>query len=420
MEGQTRIHIESARKGLEMSYEFLSEMALITDDESKIEDVINKQLTYDILKKTVETPQSTNAGSSAIHSPEQSAKWTIQSKILSTGLSQNDQFVSVLKNGRDKPDHKKRLLVRKGYPSIMKGINLKIENPWRELLLPDKSQMPLMPLGSCLLQFNLKLERPFFSKDDLAFYPMDNPLKREHILGVPYLSAAGVKGLLRWAWQMCWENTMDECEKDFFGPRQGELDDNTGQQGCLYFYPLFWNGTVGLDVINPHSRETGTGINPISYEVVKRGGATTLSLMFVNRNESWSAANNFLELIKEPLSFLIEDSGISAKRTAGWGFVEILSSKAFVKESNPAETLESSHTVDIEDISDREKFTHQMIAERLNKEVKWVKKNRSNAEEMIKKLSKPSIPGIEDIADLSIGPMLDKLIALVQDKAKGE
>lgn len=376
-----------------MSYEYLASMALMTDEESVIEDVVNRQHTYSIL-------------------PEKS--WTEQSQILATGKAKNDQFVAVLKNGRNRPDRDGNP-ARKGYPSVMRSINLNLETPWRELLLPDKSQMAIMPLGSCLLQFDLKLERPFFSKDDLAFYPMDNPLKREHILGVPYLSAAGVKGLLRWAWQMCWENTLDASEKHFFGPRQGELDDDTGQQGCLYFYPLFWNGAVGLDVINPHNRETGTGINPIQYEVVKIGGTTTLSLMYVNRNESWADAKTFLELIEEPLTFFLEDSGISAKRTAGWGFVKILSSKAFVKNSNPAENLENSHTVDIGDISVCAQFTNQMIAEKLEKEVKWVKENRSKAQEMIKMLSKPNVPCIEDIADLSIGPMFDRLIALVQE-----
>jgi len=399
-----------------MKYEFLSEMALAPDVESSvIGTVVKKQNTYDFLKQTLGALQSQISGS-----PELSAKWTVQSKILATGLANTVEFVSVVKNGREERRHITEI---QGYPSIVKNINLNLETPWQELLLPDKSQMAIMPLGSCLLQFDLKLERPFFSKDDLAFYPMDNPLKREHILGVPYLSASGVKGLLRWAWQMCRENTkdkdrmkiLDESEKHFFGPRQGELDDDTGQQGCLYFYPLFWNGAVGLDVINPHNRETGTGINPIQYEVVKIGGTTTLSLMYVNRNESLADAKTFLELIEEPLTFFLEDSGISAKRTAGWGFVKILLSKAFVKNSNPAENLENSHRVDIGDISDREKFTHQMIAEKLEKEVKWVKKNRSKAEEMIKMLSKPNVPGIEDIADLSIGPMFDRLIALVQE-----
>jgi CRISPR/Cas system CMR subunit Cmr6 (Cas7 group RAMP superfamily) len=355
-----------------MSYEFLADMAL-TSEEASIEQVVKKQGRYANL-------------------PEKS--WTTRSRILATGLAHDDEFVSVLKNGRERLDKKRNLPARQGYPSIIKNSENNLDSIWKELLLPSVSQLSLLPAGSCFLQFNLKLERPFFSKDDLAFYPHENPLKREHILGTPYLSAAGVKGLLRWAWQMCWGGNKSDAEMNIFGPRHENLDDNNGKQGSLYPYPLFWNGKIGLDVINPHDRKTGTGTNPIKYEVVDIGGVASLFIMFVNRMEDWKFINTFLDLIKEPLQLLLEGSGLSAKRSAGWGAVKVTSCSASLKVSPKTGNGDPNNgTQDYGDLTllaDRTIFSHHQIASILEKDIKWVKKNRSKAEGMVREKLEPS------------------------------
>jgi CRISPR/Cas system CMR subunit Cmr6 (Cas7 group RAMP superfamily) len=381
-----------------MSYEFLADMAL-TSDEASIEQVVKKQGKYSGLTEK---------------------SWTTQSRILATGLANGDDFVTVLKNGRE---IRRNLPAIQGYPSIINNSENNLDSIWKEILLPNVSQLSLLPVASCFLQFNLKLERPFFSKDDLAFYPHENPLKREHILGTPYLSAAAVKGLLRWAWQMCWGDNKPDAEMKIFGPKHENLDDDNGKQGSFYPYPLFWSGKIGLDVINPHDRKTGTGTNPIKYEVVNINGVTSLFIMFVNRMEDWEFLTIFLELIKEPLQLLLEESGLSAKRSAGWGAVKVTSCSASLKVSLKTGNGDPNNTTqdygDLSLLTNREIYTHQKIASILEKDVKWVKKNRSKAEGMVREKLEPSNSDIITIRNDKgeLNDLFEKFINKVHEQA---
>ncbi|OQY09385.1 MAG: hypothetical protein B6I30_09905, partial [Desulfobacteraceae bacterium 4572_187] len=118
---------------------------------------------------------------------------------------------SVLKNGRDREDKRNHLPRRKGYPEIIRTTGeIDLSSPWKQSFLPQPEQ----------------------------------------------------KGLLRWAWRMCHEKDPSDGENRLFGSGQGERDEEISQQGSLYTYPLSFKGKVGLDVINPHDRKTGTGTNP--------------------------------------------------------------------------------------------------------------------------------------------------------------
>jgi CRISPR-associated protein Cmr2 len=61
------------------------------------------------------------------------------------------------------------------------------------------------------------------------------------------------------------------------GYRRGNIE---GFQGRLRFYPTFFTQT-GLEVINPHPRESGAGKQPIYFECVPIGAQGTFTLLYV-------------------------------------------------------------------------------------------------------------------------------------------
>ncbi|HWQ37097.1 MAG TPA: RAMP superfamily CRISPR-associated protein [Burkholderiales bacterium] len=226
------------------------------------------------------------------------------------------------------------------------------------LQLPDALSAPLTPNVSAPLlsdwlglEVSFKLETPWYSKDDRPFHVLDNPVRKDRVFGVPYMSAASWKGLLRWACRMQAglrehlevHRGSSDLWKDpgwilhLFGNEKRE--ETTFQQGALVFYPS-WFYQIGFEVINPHSREKKAGIHPIYYEVVPPGANGTLYLLYapwpgmkdprgLDRKE---AIKRLLEAIEQ----LLKTYGISAKRTVGWGTAQIQEWKAYRKDTSPA------------------------------------------------------------------------------------
>ncbi|MEA3360711.1 MAG: RAMP superfamily CRISPR-associated protein [Thermodesulfobacteriota bacterium] len=361
-----------------MSFEFLSDMA-IGPDEDAIEDVVFGRKGYACLKN---------------------APWTIKAQVLGTGLAESDDFISVLKNGREKEDKKKGLPPRKGYPSIIKeGVVEPLTDTWVTFFQPHPTQLKLLPKASCILKFGLKLTAPFYSRDDLAFYPIENPIKREWVFKAPYLSASGIKGLLRWAWRMCRQTNDWDMERKIFGPSTDELEDENVFQGQLYTHPIFWKGKLGFEVINPHDRESGTGKNPIKYEVVQMGSTGLLYLTIINRNEDKLFIQNTIELLEAPLDLLLHHSGLSAKRSVGWGSVEVTSCQGWINlppdevgirpDSRGAADFWEGLVDDegnLKPVELQEVFTTAKLAELLDRSKSWVKKNKDEARTMVIKL----------------------------------
>ena len=280
------------------------------------------------------------------------SSWTARAEILTTGTAwekdpfrkgTGDSFAKLVKNGR-KEDRKQNLSAIKGYPGTVAYSEGPEFSSFKEATRPRPDLLHSLPAGSLLLQATLTLQTPFFSKDDRPFYPNDNSLKRDKVFQVPCLAAAGVKGLLRWAWCMVHPNESTELERLAFGPRLSDCkDDQGGSQGCVMFYPLFWQGSVGLEMINPVNRQSGAGSDPIKFEVVKPGAKATLSLLIVNR---WNKPDHgpMVARVLESLDWLLANSGLSAKRTADWGQVTASDWKAWCSgtEASAAESDASS------------------------------------------------------------------------------
>ncbi len=214
--------------------------------------------------------------------------------------------------------------------------------------LPDSSWL------ACEVTFTL--QTPWYSKDDRPFHVLDNPVRKDRVFGVPYMSAASWKGLLRWACRMQaglhdhlaqhggkldgWQDPAWIVH--LFGNEKGETEDF--QQGALVFYPT-WFAKIGFEVINPHSRERRAGTQPIYYEVVPAGTEGMLRLLYAPLPGAAARDKVKPEEAIEPLlkaiEVLLTTYGISAKRTAGWGTASMGQWKAWRNGHEPvaAETL---------------------------------------------------------------------------------
>jgi len=188
------------------------------------------------------------------------------------------------------------------------------------------------------IDVSFTLKSPWYSKDDRPFHVLDNPVRKDRVFGVPFMSAASWKGLLRWACRMraglsghleTHDMKMDGWKDPswiihLFGNEKGEQKDF--RSGALVFYPTWFN-KVGFDVINPHSRARRAGTQPIYYEVVPAGTKGKLRLLYaplpreMERDEVNPA--DFIDRLIESIKALLETYGISAKRTAGWGTARI-------------------------------------------------------------------------------------------------
>lgn len=177
------------------------------------------------------------------------------------------------------------------------------------------------------------LATPWYSKDDRPFHVMDNPVRKDRVFGVPFMAAASWKGLVRWAFRMGAGLAGPEPEQNaerkrkalaqerhLFGNEKGSSQDFT--RGALAFYPT-WFDRIGFEVINPHSRKTRAGTQPIYYEVVPPGTTGTLRLLYAPvpgaaERDGVDARETLVRLL-DAVEKLLTLYGFSAKRTAGWG-----------------------------------------------------------------------------------------------------
>jgi CRISPR-associated protein Cmr2 len=206
-----------------------------------------------------------------------------------------------------------------------------------ELRLSDVPA-PLLPRWLAI-KISFELKTPWYSKDDRPLHVLDNPVRKDRIFGVPFMSASSWKGLLRWSCRME-AGLLDHLAKHdgevddwpepnwvvhLFGNAKGE--DEAFARGALQCYPT-WFDKVSFEVINPHDRARRAGTQPIYYEVVPAGRRANLHLLYAptpgqaerQRVEPADVLGRFLGGVEKLLTVY----GFSAKRTAGWGLAEIL------------------------------------------------------------------------------------------------
>jgi CRISPR-associated protein Cmr2 len=194
------------------------------------------------------------------------------------------------------------------------------------------------------IEISFKLETPWYSKDDRPFHVLDNPVRKDRVFGVPFMSAASWKGLLRWSSRMRaglpapleehggkldgWNDP--DWVLHLFGNEKGE--DERFQRGALAFYPT-WFSRLGFEVINPHSRTRRAGTQPIYYEVVPAGTDGMLRLLYAPL--PGKTRGDALGHLIDAVDALLSTYGFSAKRTVGWGTASVRDWTARRKDQQP-------------------------------------------------------------------------------------
>lgn len=244
-----------------------------------------------------------------------------------------DPLLARLIDDKDGARHDYRSKPRKGYP---------VYEPVSPTLLRDWLDISV----------TFQLQTPWFSKDDVPFHALDNPVHRDRVFGAPFMSASSWKGLLRWAARMKSEpgllthleqneNNLSDWKDSkevvhLFGNQrhfQNERDSGNEreeakrfQHGALAFRPTWFN-RVGFEVINPHSRAKKAGTHPIYYEVVPPGATGTLNVLYAPMpgvSEPGVDRQKAILLLFDAIESLITEYGFSAKRTSGWGVAIII------------------------------------------------------------------------------------------------
>ena len=205
-----------------------------------------------------------------------------------------------------------------------------------------------------LLAIDFTLATPWYSKDDRPFHVLDNPVRKNRVFGVPFMAAASWKGLLRWACRME-AGLLEHLERHdgqmkgwhepdwivhLFGNERGEGEEFS--QGALQFFPT-WFDRIGFEVINPHSRKTRAGTQPIVYEVVPAGTSGRLRLLHAPAPGRESPPEAIPKLVNAIEKLLTVD-GFSAKRTAGWGLAGVQGcSLSLVRDSGLGKSIAAIH-----------------------------------------------------------------------------
>jgi len=267
------------------------------------------------------------------------------------------------------------------------------------------------PKGSWLIHFTFRLEKPYLSRDDTDFYIIDNPVKKEWVFKVPYVASSQWKGALRAAmmqelvfglqdngnegefldkrvqlwrifgnerdgaetflnmalaryrsgeepqdekqykeWRKCLDDEARKVGEHFFNilnEKKLRKENIEGFRGSLFFYPTYFN-MIGLEVINPHSRKTGSGTQPIYFECVPEktnGEFCVLYVPFV-----YATAEDCLDDLKAVVYGIISmmtTYGFGAKTSSGFGVTVFPFQKVFVKASGDEMQEVASAMVDL-------------------------------------------------------------------------
>lgn len=225
-------------------------------------------------------------------------------------------------------------------------------NGWKALKDTGAMQavsLDALPTGSAVWSLTFDLLTPLLTADDDPFYLFDNPLRKDHTFGVPYLSAAAIKGLSADAYQRAFpgntpwkERGKDDPERTIhFRDEDGHArrlfgvatDDEQADslRGRLHFDPL-WLEWVQYLVMNPMDQNKGIGSQPIHFEaaapVTDKGKSVQIVLHGFYFNPLGTPSTDEATVRADLARYIAALGhwwpvlGLGAKRLAGYGAIK--------------------------------------------------------------------------------------------------
>lgn len=190
-----------------------------------------------------------------------------------------------------------------------------------------------LPPYSFFLQFQFTLSKPYISRDDKVLYPVENPVRKDKVFGLPMIEGSSWKGNMRWTARkgieldagLSEEQRNNKLKKllNLFG-NEKEVDDDF-RQGRLHFYPTFFE-KIRLEVINPHERKTKAGKVPVYIETVPADAKGIFSLLYfpfdlvgLHKDEVKPQFAEDFEMIPKAILQMMTLYGFSAKKSSGFG-----------------------------------------------------------------------------------------------------
>ena len=216
---------------------------------------------------------------------------------------------------------------------------------------PPAGLQPLPPFSG-LLRFKFKLARPVLTKDDRAFYFLDNPVRKDAAFGRPVFAASSWKGCLRAAFRSLYGDTRQSSELRLFGSRKNDTEGSDADRlrGRLVFFSTHWS-SVGTYVINPHDRQKKTGM-PIYYETIPEGAEAWYAVLYCFWGSATLPCEQSAAEATEDLSgvaaavehqFLLQ--GFGAKTSSGFGLArDVVTSGTFQMKKSTSEIIAKKFT----------------------------------------------------------------------------
>lgn len=189
----------------------------------------------------------------------------------------------------------------------------------------QQNDLARLPVHSFFLCIPFTLSAPYISKDDASFYVHENPVRKDPVLRVPVVGSTSWKGSFRAAlrWTLKTEDDDARVIRLLGNPKEEKED---FRRGRLSFYPTFFDA-LEVQVINPHSRETGAGTQPIYIESVPRNAEGIFALLYTPIIPSkpdgplpdWNEVLDDLENVEKAIYSLLVETGFGAKISSGMG-----------------------------------------------------------------------------------------------------
>lgn len=315
--------------------------------------------------------------------PQEAASWTAVTdpltrvQMLAQALVTHTKTYAQSSDHRNRPAGLRQAIQRKTLDAFFVRQREEYLEPlglWSTDLPEPVEGLVALPAYSFALQFTFMLRKPYLSQDDADWYVIDNPVRKEKLFGLPMVAPTSWKGALRAAAaRKLAERASGLSVEEFarrrfrltrlFGDEKGEesretkamarfLDqakDGAGEAyrglvkkyfdlesdadmphhaGRLRFYPTFFT-RVGLEVINPHPRDTDAGKQPIYIESVPRDAEGAFTLLYVpfdliggEETDVKKQVADDLRILGKGMRAMLTIYGFGAKTSSGFGVVE--------------------------------------------------------------------------------------------------